>query len=64
MSNIYIRVFVLVFLKKELPLKTITEFVFPQVTYAEPQWCDRFDSFRITTVKNTIRRWSTNIETA
>ena len=33
------------------------EFIFRQVTLNKPRPCDKFNLFRIVTVKNTISRW-------
>ena len=35
-------------------MKTILEFALPQVTQNEPQSCDKFDCFRIMTVKKAL----------
>ena len=45
------------------------EFMFPQVTQNEPQYCDKINCFKIMAVKDTISRWwdesvSKNIETS
>ena len=40
------------------------EIVFLQVTQNEPSSCDKFNYFRIMTVKNTISRWSDKVKDA
>ena len=47
----------------------MVEFMFPQVTQNEPQYCDKINCFKIMAVKDTISRWldkfvSKNIETS